>query len=278
METVTNTIYGSYIQTCQLLRKDPEIKPYTTLNEKLNIFKDEVLTPGEIPTVQYVAVGNGGHTATTGPNGVTIPAPVLHTPRHAALYNQLPFVLRTPENDLTSVERANYRLRSIIDVNGTTYVAYYLKVLNLTNVVPAMEHKLVADGQIFTDPFTPTAQDLDPVPPNIDPNSTNTSTGEYLSATAKIPFTLDVNDIRELQDACRILYGTDEAAIISEVALCSGVDRPVEGDFNGTTATYTEAIAVQVSSFINTFYATKFINDSVNVVFDVGSVEPLAVL
>lgn len=278
METVTTTIYGSYIQTCQLLNKQPNILQYTTLNEKFNIYKDEVLYDGEIPRLAYVAIGNGGHKLSTGANGIGFNTPVLHTPRHASLYSHMPFVLRTVDNDLTAIERDRFRLRKVIDINGVTYVAYYLRVLDLAPISPAMEHKLVENNTIYTNDFIPAASDLEPTPPNLDPNATNTTTGEYLASTAKIPFVMDSNDIIELQNACRILYGSDEYAIISEVALCTGIERALDGDFNGTIASYNEAIAVQVSGFINTLYSTKYINDKIDVVFDVGAVEPLQVV
>jgi hypothetical protein len=104
------------------------------------------------------------------------------------------------------------------------------------------------------------------------------TTGDYIAANAKVPFTMAVTDIEEFMNVCNVIYGDPNYAIISEIALCSGVDRVVTGDFNGASIGYTEAIAMQVCNFIGTFLPMNAINRNMTVMLNVGSVEPLLTL
>ena len=102
-----------------------------------------------------------------------------------------------------------------------------------------------------------------------------TTTGDYIAATAKVPFILLENDIDELLNVANVIYGDPNYAIISELGLCSGVDRIVTGDFNGVSTSYTDAIGVQIVDFMSVFYPVAFSNKQVNLTLDVGDVSPL---
>ncbi len=278
MQSSQRTALGAYLQTNQLLGLPVNILPNTTLNEKLSINASEALATGELPAVRYIAIGNGGHKMVVGANNLSKPEPILHTPQHESLYNQLPFVLRTPDNDLTADERANYRLRKIITVNSVTYVAYYLKLLDLSTTNPQLELRTVSNGITTTSIYNPSINDLNPTPPPLTPGQSLSTTGDYLSATAKVPFIMSSSDIAEFLEVANILYGDVNYAIISEIALCSGFDRSVPGDFNGSTVNYIDVIATQVTNFISAFFATAFSNNGIDVTFDIGSNEPLLVI
>lgn len=275
MENIVRTVTGAYLQTCQLLGVPVVIAPHTTLNEKFGIHQDVQITDTEVPRARYVTIGNGGHRMVLGVNNIGRPEPVQHRPTDGALFNHLPFVLRETTNDLSSAERSKYRLRRLEDHAGVTYVAYYAKVLDLTNSVPQMERKTVSDGSTFSTAYEATISDLTPSPPNLSSTGVVTTSGEYVSATAKVPFTMNEVDITEFMNVCNVIYGDTNYAMLSEIALCSGVDRTVMGTFSGLTSAYTDTIGMQVISFINAFFALKFSNSGVNVTFDVGSVETL---
>lgn len=278
METSLRTVYGAYLQTAQLLGLPVVLYPHTTLNEKFNINPTAAFADTEVPRMRYAAIGNGGHRMVIGANNLARPEPVQHMPRNAALYNHLPFVLREPANDLTAVERANYRLRRIESHDGKPYVAYYLKVLSLADTIAQMDYKTVVDGQIYSQSFEPAIGDLNPTPPDLSSTGIVTTTGDYISATAKVPFKMTEADIVEFMAVVNILYGDPNYAMITEIALCSGVDRSVIGDFNGISSGYVDVIGAQVVSFINTFYAMQFNNSGIELTLDVGSVESLLVL
>lgn len=278
METNVRTIYGAHLQTAQLLGKPFDIMANSTLNQKFNIHNNVAVGSNELPAMKYVGIGNGGHSMVVGANGIPRPEPIQHTPRHSGMFNQLPFVLRRIDNDLTPIQRANYRLRRIETHDGDQYVAYYLKLLDMINTEPQLELRTVLNGTTTSQEFSPELSDLSPVPPVINTGGVLTTTGDYIAATAKIPFIMSASDITEFIDACNVIYGDDSYAIISEISLCSGIDRTLEGNFNGATASYTDAIAVQILNHISAFYAAKFTATGINVMFDVGSVEPLLAL
>lgn len=275
MEPIVRTIHGAYLQTCQILKLPFIVKPHTTLNEKFMIHEGVTISDVEIPHVQYVAIGNGGHRFTTGADGISKPDLVQHLPKHGSLYNHLPFVVRPLDNDLTGAERARYRLRRIEEHNGVRHAVYYLRVLDFTSTIPQMELREISEATISTTPFVPTISDLNPTPPAIDPGMVLTSTGDYIAATAKVHFSMDEWEIAELLSACTIIYGDDRYAIISEIGLCSGVDRTLTGEFNGVTSGYIDSVATQVVSFLSVLHVAKFTNTGFTMTLDIGSVEPL---
>lgn len=278
METNIRTVYGAHLQTAQLLGKPFILMPNSTLNQKFNIHNNVAPDSSELPAMKYVGIGNGGHNMVVGANGIPRPEPIQHTPRHSGMYNQLPFVLRRIDNDLTPLQRVKYRLRRIETHDGEQYAAYYLKVLDMTNTSPQLELRTVLNGTTTSQEFTPELSDLSPVPPAINTGGVLTTTGDYIAATAKIPFIMSSDDIAEFIDVCNVIYGDDGYAIISEISLCSGIDKTLEGNFNGSMVSYTDAISVQILNHISAFYAAKFTTTGINVMFDVGSVEPLLAL
>jgi hypothetical protein len=285
MENIVRTVYGAYLQTIQLMDLPFALMNHTTLNEKFNINNNAVLPQGEVPFLNYVAIGNGGHQMVMGANNIAVPEPIQHSPTDAALYNQLPFVLRLPTNDLTATQRANYRLRANVSYNNQTYIAYYLKTLNVTNTagtltnnVPQVMYKTVQNGTVTSTPFVPSAANLNPTPPTTTTSGALSTTGNYIAASSQVPLSLETFDLQELQNVANIIYGDPSYAIISEIALISGLDQTVTGTFNGQSQSYTEVAAAQIMSFVNAFYAVQFMNSGINMLFDVGAVEPLFAL
>lgn len=275
MENIVRTVYGAALQTSELLNIPLTILPNSTLNQKLNIFEDQIIDPTDNPSVNYIAIGNGGHKWTMGTNNIPLLQPVQHTPRHSALYNQLPFVLRLPSNDLTANERSKYRLRKLVTYNDTQYVAYYLKVIDKTDTAVGLELRSVINEVTTSTPFIPTISDLNPTPPTLLPGQVLTTTGDYIAASAKIPFLMNANEINEFLNVANVIYNDEGYAMISEIAICSGVDKTLVGNFNGASIGYTDVICSQIVSHMNVFYAAKFTNDSMGFLLDVGSVEPL---
>lgn len=279
MENTVRTVYSAYLQTCLLLNRPVVLLPGTTLNEKLGVQSGVLFGQDETPNLGYAAIGNGGHKMVMGANGISRPEPVQHLATDAALYNQIPFILRTLNNDITAVEREKYALRRVEEHGGISYIAYYLKRLNFSNVSAQMDYKTVNSGVTTTTPFVPNNSNLNPIPPNLANTGVNVTTGDYVSATAKIPFTLNTDEVEEVINVSNIIYGDSGYAIISEIALCSGVDKIVAaagaggGNFN-----LNESIGTQVASFVNGFFAMNFSNAGLAISFDLGATEPLFIL
>lgn len=276
MELITRTVYGAQLQTCLLLNLPLDIKPNSTLNEKFGVLETTVIAVTDKPSMRYVAIGNGGHKSVSGAEGISAPYPIQHNPTDACLFSHLPFILRDITNDLTAPQRVNYALRKLETHDGKQYIAYYLKRLDYTDVVAKLTFKTVLDNVTTTTDFIPNASNLQPVQPPLNNSGVNVTTGSYISATAKVPFVLSESDIKELLDAATIIYGNDNYAIISEIALCSGVDKVVAIDAGGATPfNMNEVIGAQVVSFVSTFFSCKFDNSGISVLLDCGASEPL---
>lgn len=275
MEQITRTVYGSYIQTCLLLGIPPEYPANTTLNEKFAINASIKPTQNDRPKLGYYAIGVRGHQLKVGTNGIPKPEPVPHRATDAALYGHLPFVLRPIDNDLTASDRAKYALRREETYNSLRYIAYYLRRIDLSAVTPAMLAKLVSNGQTTTSPFVPNTGNLNPTPPDIADTGVNLVDGNYVQASARVSLSFSETETAELLNAAKIMFGDEGYAIISEVALCTGVDKTVQVDSGSGTFNMNEAIGVQIASHIPAMYAMNFNNTGVGINLDVGATEPL---
>lgn len=279
MNKIVRSVYGAYFQTCQLMKVPMVLKPFSTLNDKLNINQDILIGDSDKPSLDYVCIGNGGHISAAGPDGISFLKNVFHKPTDASLFNHLPFVLRLPQDDLSTPERLKYRLRRLETHDGIVYVAYYLKLLDKSATVPQLELRTVSDGVTTSTTFVPSIANLNPTPQPLNTSSgVITTNGSYVAVTSKVPFILTPNDILEYLNVCNIIYGTDDLSMITEIGLCTGVDKTVVGNFNGLSIGYTDAIGVQIANFIATTFFAKANNDGINWLFDIGSVEPLLVL
>jgi len=267
MENIQRTIAGAYLQTTQLLGIPPnrDIILASSLNQVLKINDHIAITADDKYKVMYVGIGNGGHRLITGVGDIVKPEPVQHSPKDISFYSQLPFIIRPTSNALSSAEAAKYRLRKILQLDIGDYEAYYLKVIDTSEVVPRIQKRHIVNGITITDDFT--FNGYAPVVPNYAAGEVLTTTGDYIATSALIPFTMTANDVDELLNVANILHGDEGYAIISEIGICSGIERLISGR--------KEAIGAQVISFINTFFSAKFSNQGINMTFDIGSVEPL---
>jgi len=156
------------------------------------------------------------------------------------------------------------------------YVAYYLRRLDLTNVVVKMQLNEVSGGITTTTDFIPTSDDLNPTQPTLASGGINTVTGNFLSATAKLQILFDTFDATEILNAAIVLYNSEDYAFITEMALVSGVDRSVTvTDPNSVNVTYNEVIAAQIVTHVSTMQPMKSQRDGFTATLDVGATEPL---
>lgn len=270
---ITRTIYGSNLQTAQLQNKKYKILEHTTLNELWNVRAN--LEPKQNPTVQYIAIGSGGHRHQAGANGVSYTSPIRHRPSDAGMFRQEPFRLRLEGNDLTSDERSRFAIRVKQEINGRNYIGYYLMRIQDRNDDIILEHTTVKDGVAVTKPFVPTRANLEPKPPEIAPNETTTTNGDYLTVTHKLTISFSAIDVTEYINVAKIKYDNPYMAVISELALCSGEDATVTEAGAGENVTYAEAIGVQVASFVTVYYPVGYTNRGFDIEVELGSVEPM---
>lgn len=276
MKTITRTILGSALQSALLLGIRPQILPYSTLNEKFGVLADATLNEGEVPHLGYFAIGNGGHRNRTGGDGVPYTSPNIHSASDAALYRHLPFVLRPVDNDLTVGERAQYGLRVMETHNNLRYWAYYLKRISLVDVLPVIEHTVVSGDNEISSPYEFTMANLNPKAPELPNDGVITTSGDYLSTSSILKMLFTAKDVLELVEACRIKYDNEAYAVISEIALVSGVDRMATVAGNGNQSfNMMEVACAQVCSFITTDHRVAFTNSGFEQNIELGATEPM---
>lgn len=273
----TRTIYGALLQTAQRFNQPLPILANSTLNQKFDVFPDLLPGEDEMPFTNYLAIGLKGITVDVNENGLYVTKYREYSPRWASLLLHCPFIMRPVLNDLTSIERSQYRLRRIEVHNGTTYACYYLRVLDLNTGIVGAEYRTIVNDIITSQSWTPTLSDLNPLPLEPNPNEVILTGDDYIAATKKIALVFTPQNIQEIMDAVNIIYGSPDVANITEFALCSGVDRVLTGDFNGIPAAYTEVVAAQVNDFVKATLScpNATLGQTINV--DAGSNEPLLV-
>lgn len=274
MQTV-RTIYAAHLSTCKALGRPHTLLPNSTLNQKFNLFKDDVPNINQYPIVGYVGIGNKGATYDITSDNFVLTSPVPHLPRDAALYNHIPFVVRHINDDLPAEERIKFRMRVPVTVAGEPHVAYYLRALSLEDVIPTVELRNVQESNITTDTFTPTIGDLSPNHPAVSNINVNNPSGDYLVSSAKVNLILNRDDVTNIRDACELMFGDPRYAVINEIALVSAVDKIQQGTFGSVTSNYMDVIAAQVNAFIYQYHALTESTTEVQLRFDIGSSEML---
>lgn len=277
MKSIQRTVLASSLLTAKLLGLQHNLVPYTTLNEKLGIQSgvtgDDATVTG---TMKYWAIGDLGHKFTPGANGRPFTTPIQHRPTDFAAFGQIPFVLRLPTDDLSPTLRANYALRRTEVHDGVTYVAYYAKRIDLTDSQVTMQHVVIQDGTTTVTAFTPNEGNLNPSQPTISPTVVTTTDGEYVMASAPVTIEFTQFDAAELMKVAKILYGDENQAVISEIMLCTGIDKPVSITTGTGTQNFTEVVMCQAYTHITAYYAIGFANQGFEFTVDIGFTEPLA--
>lgn len=209
---------------------DVELEPNTTLNEKYNILPTMSIPTNVLPKLKYLGVGiNGvGENVKTG----------HHKYIHSGLYEQIPFLCRNTNNDLTTTEASKYRFRLVKNINGTDYVFYYLKFID--SLSDSVNTKTITKnvGDISggtVDIFnTDDPEILSPTPTSINDVLDLTKTLYYFTE-CKIAITLNQQEKDEMINAYQILTGLTNIPNIVEMCLYTGLDTVLE---SGLTEAY----------------------------------------
>lgn len=314
---VTRTAVGASIQTSRGLGLKHNVQDFTTLNQAINertIIANlpEPLTSGmevlpvydyqadsDLLASQYLCIGNGGHKVITGGNGagtsnpnpgnntnngttIAIPftIPVEHMATDTGLYNMIPYLGRPVSKGLTISERRQYSLRRTIMLNGELWEFYFARKLVRDRLTPTINITHVVDGESTTAEFVPTINNLKPIHPTED-TSYNAS---YATVTVPVEVVWNEKQIQDIRDACRVLYGSENFAIISELSICSGVEKSIlqkypnsgpQTPINVPANTFFEAVACQVVMHITTYIPINFSEREYKLEMDFGATEPL---
>lgn len=273
---ITRTINGSRILAGLQQGKPYTHVPNTTLNEALGINAGLMPVDGDTPVVRYYGIGINGHVNRTGTDGGHYTQARQHSPDDFGLYKQIPFLLRSPSEDLTQAQRNAYGLRKIITVNGENFIAYYLKRIPSSAEPVKMFHNTVVDGVTTTVPFVPVNANLHPQP--VDPEAVNviSTNGTYLTTSAQVDLEFDANDVAELKEVARIMFGDEVRALISEIALVAGCDRTVTiTDPGQSSFGMNEVVMAQIVTHITGLWPVAFTSEGFKYGLDLGGNEPL---
>ncbi|MCK9234763.1 MAG: hypothetical protein M0R77_00450 [Gammaproteobacteria bacterium] len=276
MDNITRTIYGSTLQTYMFLGKTVRYVDNTTLNERFDILRGTLPTAGQTPKMGYFSIGNGGHRAIIGENGITINNPVIHLATDAAAFKPMPFVLVDPAADLPPAECAKYALRRPEQIKGKAYIAYYLRrIENISNNVE-MEIKVVDGDTEVSSPFVPTEDNLYPEPPDLTPENINVLDGQYAVASSKLSLSFTRAEVDHLRNVAKVLYDSEHYAIISEIQMVCAVDYPIQvSQPGGSSFSFLETIGALVAAHLNVYYQMVYLNNSLEIAVDAGAQEPL---
>ena len=210
----------------------------TTLNHKYTVFNE--VAPQHLPRIQYFGLGIKGFA--NADDGI-LANPYRPSNKDLDLYEPIPIRCVPIDEDLTSAERANYRMRVRKVINGVPYFCYYLKKLMVVdNNVKITQTNPITQQQ---EPYTFSPSDLTPIP--TDPSTSGEQSGEVFTATVSFRVGLEYYG-HEIFEAINAIYGGDmRYAKISEIGLYSGEDQTVTGyDGNNVVMQYTEAIYTQL--------------------------------
>lgn len=278
METYRRTLYGAALQTAQLLGLDVDILANTTLNEKLSVNATATLGVNEVPRMQYISIGIGGHRGAVGTDGISLVESIQHSATDASSYRMFPFVMRPLDSDLNSVEMARYALRRIENHNGVDYAVYYLRRIDLSTVSIALKKKTIYQGTETVTDFVPSTAVLAPVAPATNPGS-NTVDGDYVYATAQVKIVFDAFDATEILNTAMVLYNDENYAFLSELGFVTGVDRVMQAvGANSQTFNMNEVIAAQVFCHVSAMQPMVNQRNGFESTYDVGIAEPMMVL
>lgn len=275
MEYNIRTIYGGVVQTSSYRDVATTFPSYTTMNEKLSIQSGVVPLTTDRPSLKYYGIGNKGHTMVVGANGLTKPEVLPHKPTDASLYGQIPFVLRELSNDLVAADRAKYAMRREEVHGGVTYAAYYLRRLDTTSISVVMRYHSIVDGVETITTFVPSSDNLNPTVPTVTGGEVVVTTGDKVSVLSVATLTISSDEAQELRDVSKILYDDEEYAIISEIALCTGVDKTITVSGSSGSFNFNEAIGVQIAQFVATNLSMVFNNTGATINLNVGVSEPM---
>lgn len=276
---ITRTIYGATVQANLLMGLVQSYPEFTTINQHLNIQKDTLPGVNDKPNLGCYIWGNRGHTIEVAADGFPLNAVVQHRATDAGLFNQLPFVLREVNLDLTVAERNKYCLRILKEVGGINYFAYYGRRIDKTNLVTNQLYTQIIDGVARTDPFVAKQSNLTPDPQQLSNTATNLLNADYVSAKVRMELILNEFDVAEMLNVAKVMWNDERRAIISEIGLCTNVDKVINAQGSqGGSFQYNEAIGVQIAAHVATYNSLITSNTGVKIAMNVGLNEPLYAL
>lgn len=281
-QTTTNQILGNLINACCSTNQPIPIPRYTTLNEAFEVLATESIGTknGRDFELKYYMIGRRGASSVgVDEEGVQILKANQHQPIDFNLFTPIPHIGRPVSNDLTEIERKNFRLRVVLPHNetGEDWAFYYLKLIDFDDYNPSMISILrdPTTGTENTSPFIPSEDGLHPEPIDLTSENTTPVSNTYVNSSAMLNCSLDANAVAELKNVCQVLYGDSSRAAINEVAICWGIDTTTQANVGTGIINYTEVLSAVPAHFVTERDARNANNNSsISLVFDHATSEP----
>lgn len=217
------------------------LMPNTTINTKYNVYpnlNDGIKTA---PTLKYFGIGINGFYNT----GDKIQGSPYQPKAHELdLYEPIPFRCVPIDEDLSTAERAQYRMRVEQTFHGNRYWCYYLKCLEAVDNSAQIVRIDPVTGQ--ESPYDFSSEYLYPKPVVPDVSGVIEGTVTEIVVTKRVRASLTGSEVYE---AINVIYEGDlTMAKISEWGIYTGTDQLVQGyDALGLQFSYTEAIYTQLA-------------------------------
>lgn len=279
MDSVQQTGKGLEWLIHRMFGLHPEPEPFTSVNERLDIFPNLNPVESDQSIMRVLVAGNRGHGCSPGVGGVSRTTRNLHRATDTSLFNPLPFAARPIDDDLTEAERARYCLRKRMDINAIPHFLYYGLRLSVSRSDLAIQTELITrvPGEPeVREPWVPDTDDLYPEPIDIPNQGAVTASNTVLSVRGLLRVILGESAISNFVEAVKLLYnGEEEYAIFSEFGLCYGTDRFLEVQGGTGIINFNESIGTTIYSFANDHKTVYMNTQSLELDFDVGNGIPL---
>lgn len=274
----TRTIYGNLLLTAAAWKIPYQPLSGSTLNEKYGVHASTNWLATDVPALYGFMIGIGGHVNTPIVDDISLPSSIPHRVRDGAMFRPMPFVLRPLNSDLSSIQRANYAIRTKIEVSGTYYWAYYVRIIDVNNLTPEVKHTIINGGVTNTENFQTDVTVLSPTKPTLPLPTLTETEGEYFSVFLQLNLGMTAAEVEEYRNVADILYGDPNLAIISEFGIVGGVKRTVPLlDQNGaeTSTNYNELLGCVATSFTTLYQNVASANEGYTLKLNSGANEPL---
>lgn len=260
-QLVTPNALGIIINGAVSTKQTVNIPANTTLNELYDILADESIgrKAGKDFQLGYYGVGIGGSRSIgTDADGLEGRQVYQHKPTDFNAFYPIPFLIRELGEDVDPTVRDNYRMRVVRKIGDTLYVMYYLKLIGWEVYDPTMKvgERDPVTGNEGERAYIPKKEDLSPKPYELLSTNNVPITNTYINGTGKMNLSLNGNDLEELRNVCRVLFGDASKAAISEMYLAYGIESRNQGQITGgATVDYKELQSACVSFQITEAYA-----------------------
>lgn len=229
----TTTLLGSQLGLSTLLPVEFESNYEFTLNNNLQIQPN--VAPSQTPRLRYFGIGINGCYNATDTNLVS-----AYNPQRTDmnLYQLVPIRCRPVDEDLSEAERANYRLRKRVTLNGNQYYLYYLKLLSFSEGV---KFKRIDPATGREEAYELNSSNLNPTP--VKPSTDTVLTTDIAKIVAYCVANVNVT-ADEMLEYINVAYNGDARyARVSEIGFFTGDDKLVQGTTGqGVSISYTEAV------------------------------------